>query len=83
LHRLDSDAAELLCAAAIPTFRILTLSFPLLLNYALTHCDRVSGKRWYCNVRFSATRQHRPQHATVPALSIDGAAWATLGTEVF
>jgi O-antigen/teichoic acid export membrane protein len=73
-------------AAAIPTFRILTLSFPLLsLNYALTHqLIAWSGERWYaatCGAALLVNIGLNTQF--VPALSIDGAAWATLGTEVF
>src|SRR5262245_1926772 len=73
-------------AAAIPTFRILTLSFPLLsLNYALTHqLIAWSGERWYAATCGSALLVNIGLNAQlVPALSIDGAAWATLGTEVF
>ena len=73
-------------AGAIPTFRILTLSFPLLsLNYALTHQLIVwSGERWYAAACGAALLVNIALNAQlVPALSIDGAAWATLGTEVF
>ena len=73
-------------AAAIPTFRILTLSFPLLsLNYALTHqLIAWSGERWYAATCGAALLVNIGLNTQlVPALSIDGAAWATLGTEVF
>jgi O-antigen/teichoic acid export membrane protein len=72
--------------AAVPTFRILTLSFPLLsLNYALTHqLIAWSGERWYAATCGAALLVNIGLNAQlVPALSIDGAAWATLGTEVF
>src|SRR5262249_42879024 len=73
-------------AAAVPTFRILALSFPLLsLNYALTHQLIVwSGERWYAATCAAALIVNLGLNARlIPALSIDGAAWATLGTEVF
>jgi O-antigen/teichoic acid export membrane protein len=73
-------------AAAVPAFRILLLSFPLMtLNMALTHqlvgWDRQHVYAALCaaalvvNVALNAR--------LIPALSIDGAAWATLGTEAF
>jgi O-antigen/teichoic acid export membrane protein len=72
-------------AAAAPTFRILLLSFPLLsLNYALTHqligWDQQCAYAAICatalvvNVALNAR--------LIPALSIEGAAWATIGTEL-
>ena len=70
---------------AIPVFRILTLSFPLMaLNYALTHqligWDRHGAYAAICagalvfNVALNAR--------LIPALSMAGAAWSTLLTEV-
>jgi O-antigen/teichoic acid export membrane protein len=73
-------------AAAISTFRILALSFPLLsLNYALTHqLIAWNGERWYAAACAAAVVVNVVLNAQlIPALSIDGAAWATLGTEVF
>jgi O-antigen/teichoic acid export membrane protein len=72
-------------AAGVPAFRILALAFPLMsLNYALTQqliawdghrafavlCVTALGFNVFVNARL------------IPALSIEGAAWATLGTEV-
>ena len=71
---------------AIPAFRILTLSFPLLsLNYALTHqLVAWNGQRAYAAVCAVALGVNVALNARlIPALSIDGAAWATVGTEVF
>jgi O-antigen/teichoic acid export membrane protein len=73
-------------ASAVPAFRILALSFPLLsLNFALTHqlvgWERqrayavICGLALVLNVALNAR--------LIPALSIDGAAWSTLWTEVF
>jgi O-antigen/teichoic acid export membrane protein len=73
-------------AAAVPAFRILTLSFPLLsLNYALTHqLIAWSGERWYAATCGAAVIVNIGLNVQlIPVLSIDGAAWATLGTEVF
>jgi O-antigen/teichoic acid export membrane protein len=73
-------------AAAVPAFRILALSFPLLsLNYALTHqLIAWSGERWYAVTCGAAVLVNVGLNAQlVPARSIEGAAWATLGTEVF
>jgi O-antigen/teichoic acid export membrane protein len=73
-------------AAAIPAFRVLALSFPLLsLNYALTHQLIVwSGERWYAAACAAALLVNLGLNAQlIPARSIEGAAWATLGTEVF
>jgi O-antigen/teichoic acid export membrane protein len=72
-------------AAAAPTFRILLLSFPLLsLNYALTHqligWDR---QRAYAAICATALVVNIALNARlIPALSIEGAAWATIGTEL-
>lgn len=71
-------------SAAIPAFRILTLSFPLLaLNYALTHqLIGWDGQRAYAVVCAIALAGNVALNARlIPAFSIDGAAWATLGTE--
>jgi O-antigen/teichoic acid export membrane protein len=73
-------------AAAVPAFRILALSFPLMsLNFALTHqligWDR---QRAYAAICGAALVANLALNAwLIPSLSIDGAAWATLGTEVF
>jgi len=72
-------------AAAVPAFRILTLSFPLFaLNYALTHqLIGWDGQRAYAAICAVALAGNVALNARlIPALSIDGAAWATLGTEV-
>ncbi len=71
-------------AAAVPAFRVLLLSFPLLsLNYALTHqlvgWDR---QRTYAALCGAALAVNVALNARlIPAWSIEGAAWATLGTE--
>jgi O-antigen/teichoic acid export membrane protein len=70
--------------SAVPAFRILVLSFPLLsLNFALTHqllgWDR---QRAYATLCAAALVANVALNARlVPARSIAGAAWATLGTE--
>jgi O-antigen/teichoic acid export membrane protein len=72
-------------ADAVPAFRILVLSFPLLsLNYALTHqLIGWDGQRMYALICAVALVGNLAMNARlIPALSIDGAAWATLGTEV-
>jgi O-antigen/teichoic acid export membrane protein len=72
--------------AAVPAFRVLLLAFPLMtLNMALTHqligWDRQTAYAALCagalvvNLALNAR--------LIPLLSIDGAAWATLATEVF
>jgi O-antigen/teichoic acid export membrane protein len=72
-------------AAAAPAFRILLLSFPLLsLNYALTHqligWDR---QRAYAVICAAALVVNLSLNARlIPVLSIEGAAWATIGTEL-
>ena len=72
-------------AAAAPAFRILLLSFPLLsLNYALTHqligWDR---QRAYAAICAAALVVNVTLNARlIPLLSIEGAAWATIGTEL-
>jgi O-antigen/teichoic acid export membrane protein len=73
-------------ADAVPAFRILLLSFPLLsLNYALTHqLIGWNGQRTYATLCASALAINIALNARLlPAMSIDGAAWATLGTELF
>jgi O-antigen/teichoic acid export membrane protein len=72
-------------AGAVPTLRILALSFPLLsLNLALTH--QLVGwnrQRAYAAVCAVALAVNLTLNAwLIPAFSIDGAAWATLGTEL-
>jgi len=73
-------------AAAVPAFRILLLAFPLMtLNMALTHqligWDRqvvyaaLCGAALLVNLALNAR--------LIPALSIQGAAWATVATEAF
>jgi O-antigen/teichoic acid export membrane protein len=72
-------------APAVPAFRILLLAFPLLsLNYALTHqligWDRQLA---YARVCAAALVVNLALNARlIPTLSIEGAAWATVGTEV-
>jgi O-antigen/teichoic acid export membrane protein len=71
-------------AAAVPAFRILMLSFPLLsLNYALTHqLIGWEGQRAYAAVCGVALVANVALNARlIPALSIEGAAWATFWTE--
>ena len=73
-------------AAAVPAFRILLLSFPLLsLNYALTHqLVGWDGQRTYAVLCGIALAVNVALNARlIPAWSIEGAAWATLGTEMF
>jgi O-antigen/teichoic acid export membrane protein len=70
----------------VSAFRILTLSFPLLsLNYALTHqLIGWEGERAYAAICGGALIVNLGLNARlIPALSIDGAAWATFGTEAF
>lgn len=72
-------------AAAVPAFRILLLSFPLLsLNYALTHqLVGWDGQRGYAGLCALALIVNLALNARlIPAMSIEGAAWATLGTEL-
>jgi O-antigen/teichoic acid export membrane protein len=71
--------------SAVPAFRILALTFPLLsLNFALTH--QLVGwnrQRAYAVVCGAALAANVALNAwLIPAWSIDGAAWATLGTEL-
>ena len=72
--------------AAVPAFRILLLSFPLMtLNMALTHqLVGWDGQRAYAALCALALVVNLALNARlIPAFSIDGAAWATLGTELF
>jgi O-antigen/teichoic acid export membrane protein len=71
-------------ADGVPPFRILALSFPLLsLNLALTH--QLVGwnrQRAYATICGAALVVNVALNAwLIPAWSIEGAAWATLGTE--
>jgi O-antigen/teichoic acid export membrane protein len=73
-------------AAAVPAFRVLILSFPLLsLNYALTHqligWDRQRAFAILCGIALVVNVALNTR--LIPALQIEGAAWATLWTEVF
>ena len=73
-------------APAVPAFRILALTFPLLsLNYALTHqLVAWGGQRTYAVLCGMALAVNLALNATlIPAASIEGAAWATVGTELF
>ena len=72
-------------ADAVPAFRVLLLSFPLMcLNYALTH--QLIG--WQLHRAFAAICATALvfnlglNARLIPALSIVGAAWATVGTEL-
>jgi O-antigen/teichoic acid export membrane protein len=72
--------------AAVPAFRILLLSFPLMaLNMALTHqLIGWDAQRGYAALCAGALVVNVALNARlIPAVSIDGAAWATLGTELF
>jgi O-antigen/teichoic acid export membrane protein len=69
---------------AVRTFRILLLSFPLMsLNYALTHqLIGWNGHRAYAGVCLAALVFNVALNARlIPAMSFEGAAWATLWTE--
>ena len=72
-------------AAAVPAFRVLLLSLPLLsLNFALTH-QLVSwdGQRVYAGICAIALAINVALNASlIPLRSIEGAAWATFGTEL-
>jgi O-antigen/teichoic acid export membrane protein len=71
-------------ADAVPAFRILLASFPLMsLNYALTHqLIGWNGHRAYAAVCAAALVFNVALNARlIPALSIAGAAWSTLSTE--
>ena len=72
-------------APAVPAFRVLLLSFPLLsLNYALTHqLVGWNGQRAYAGLCGLALAVNVALNARlIPLWSIEGAAWATLGTEL-
>ena len=72
-------------AGAVPAFRILLLAFPLMsLNYALTHqLIGWSGHRAYAAVCAAAFVFNVALNARlIPLLSIVGAAWTTVWTEV-
>jgi O-antigen/teichoic acid export membrane protein len=71
-------------ASAAPAFRILALTLPLLaLNLALTHqLVAWNRQRAYAAICAASLVVNIGLNAwLIPALSIDGAAWATLGTE--
>jgi O-antigen/teichoic acid export membrane protein len=71
-------------AAAVPAFRILALCVPSFsLNYVLTHqLIGWDGQRSYAVVCAVALAGNLALNARlIPALSIEGAAWATLWTE--
>jgi O-antigen/teichoic acid export membrane protein len=73
-------------AGAVPAFRILLLSLPLMaLNMALTHqLVGWHGERAYAAICALALAVNVAINARlIPAWSIEGAAWATLGTELF
>jgi O-antigen/teichoic acid export membrane protein len=72
-------------APAVPAFRVLLLSFPLLsLNLALTHqLVGWDGQRVYAGLCALALAINVALNARlIPIWSIEGAAWATLGTEL-
>ena len=72
-------------AAAVPAFRVLLLSFPFLsLNLALTHqLIAWDGQRLYAALCALALAVNVVLNARlIPLWSIEGAAWATLGTEL-
>jgi O-antigen/teichoic acid export membrane protein len=71
--------------AAVPAFRVLVLALPLLsLNFALTHqLVAWNHQRAYAVVCGTALVTNLALNAwLIPTLSIEGAAWATLGTEL-
>jgi len=71
-------------AEAVPAFRILLLAFPLMsLNYALTQqLIGWNGHRMYTGLCAAALVFNIALNARlIPALSIAGAAWATVWTE--
>jgi O-antigen/teichoic acid export membrane protein len=73
-------------APAVPAFRVLLLAFPLLsLNFALTHqLVGWDGQRTYAGLCALALLINVALNARlIPLWSIEGAAWATLGTEIF
>jgi O-antigen/teichoic acid export membrane protein len=71
-------------AEAVPAFQILVASFPLMsLNYALTHqLIGWNGHRAYAGISAAALVFNVALNARlIPAMSIEGAAWATFWTE--
>jgi O-antigen/teichoic acid export membrane protein len=71
-------------ASAAPAFRILALAFPLLsMNYALTHQLIVWNRQYaYAVICAMALGFNVLVNAwLIPSFAIEGAAWATLGTE--
>jgi O-antigen/teichoic acid export membrane protein len=71
--------------AAVPAFRVLLISFPLLsLNLALTHqlvaWDGQRTYAWLCALALAVNVGLNAR--LLPLRSIEGAAWATLGTEL-
>jgi O-antigen/teichoic acid export membrane protein len=71
-------------AGAVPAFRILLLSFPLMsLNYVLTHqLIGWHGQRAYAVLCLVALIFNVAVNARlIPAMGIAGAAWATVWTE--
>jgi len=71
--------------AAVPAFRVLLASFPFLsLNLALTHqLIAWDGQRVYAALCALALAVNVGLNARlIPLWSIEGAAWATLGTEL-
>ena len=72
-------------AEAVPAFRVLLFAFPLMsLNYALTHqLIGWNGHRAYATVCGAAFLFNLALNARlIPSLSIVGAAWSTVWTEV-
>jgi O-antigen/teichoic acid export membrane protein len=72
-------------ARAVPAFRVLLLALPLLsLNFALTHqLVGWDGQRVYARLCALALVTNLVLNARlIPLWSIEGAAWATLGTEI-
>jgi O-antigen/teichoic acid export membrane protein len=72
-------------AGSVPAFRILLLAFPLFsLNYALTHqlvgWDRQTAYAIVCGAALAINLALNAR--LVPSLGIEGAAWATLWTEI-
>ncbi len=70
---------------AVPAFRVLLLSVPFFfLNYALTHqligWDGERAYAWLCGAALMANLAGNA--LLVPRLGINGAAWATLATEL-
>ena len=72
-------------AEAVPAFRVLLFAFPLMsLNYALTHqLIGWNGQRAYAALCAAAFLFNVALNARlIPSLSIVGAAWSTVWTEV-